>query len=233
MVKIRYNGWTMANDVTPIRATTQDFLEIEDITDDLVVCTDGSCVMIVETTAVNFGLLSEKEQEALIFAYSGLLNSLSFPIQIYLRSKHKDISAYLKRLEEAETKQTNPVLSSRITRYREFIASTVKERNVLDKKFYIVIPFSALELGVTNVSTLARKRGLPYQKSYIVGRAKTVLSPKRDHILRQLNRLGLKGGQLNTQKLVELFHDIYNQGTAFLPIDAEGTTAAMVNKRPW
>lgn len=219
--------------ITPIQATTQEFLEIEDIAEDLVLLADGSCVVIIETTAVNFGLLSEKEQEALIYAYSGLLNSLSFPVQIYLRSKHKDITAYLKRLEDAENKQTNPVLSSRIAKYREFIASTVKERNVLDKKFYLVIPFSALELGATNVSTLIGKKGLPYPKSYILNRAKTVLSPKRDHILRQLNRLGLKGSQLTTQKLIDLFHDIYNPTATLKALEAEGLTAPVVSERPW
>src|SRR3989344_7290362 len=110
----------MQTNVTPIRATTQDFLGIEDIKNDLVLLSDGSCVLAIETTAVNFGLLSEKEQEALIFAYAGLLNSLSFPIQVYLRSKHKDISGYLKLLEVTESKQTNQLLKERIGKYREF-----------------------------------------------------------------------------------------------------------------
>lgn len=196
--------------VTPIRSTTQNFLEIEDIKDDLLLLSDGSCALIIETTAVNFSLLSEKEQDAMIFAYSGTLNSLSFPIQIFIRSRRKDISGYLENLNSAETKQTDPVLANRIKQYREFITSTVKERNVLDKKFYIVIPFSALELGVANVKTLSGKKGLPYPKNYIFERAKTVLMPKKDHLVRQLNRLGLKGTQVTTQRLIELFHDIYN-----------------------
>ncbi len=223
----------MPDTVTPIRASTQEFTEIEDIKDNLVITVDGSCVLIVETTAVNFGLLSEKEQEALIYAYSGFLNSLSFPIQIYLRSKHKDITGYLKKLELAESQQTNPVLAGRIRRYREFVATTVKERNVLDKKFYLVIPFSVIELGPTNVKTLMGKKNLPYPKDYIIGRAKTVLMPKRDHVLRQLNRLGLKGQQLSTQKLIELFHDIYNQEGVFHPVDISGNTTAMVSGNLW
>lgn len=223
----------MPNDVTPIRATTQEFLELEDIKDDLVLVRDGSCVLIIETTAVNFGLLSEKEQEALIYAYSGLLNSLSFPIQLYLRSKHKDISQYLKRLEEAELKQTNPVLAERIQKYRDFITTTVKERNVLDKKFYLVIPFSPLEFGASNVKGLVGGKGLPFPKNTILERAKTVLTPKRDHLLRQLNRLGLKGTHLTTTKLIDLFHDIYNQGANFVPVDVTGITAPLVNERPW
>lgn len=194
-----------------IRGTTQEFTEIEDIRDNLVILSDGSCCLIIETTATNFGLLSEKEQEALIFAYAGLLNSLTFPLQIVIRSKRKDVSSYLKLLDEARNRQQKEEQKQRISRYKEFIAKTVGENNVLDKKFYMAIPFSSLELGVkTAAGTLVSQKGLPYPKEYILDRAKTVLLPKRDHLLRQLNRLSLRGEQLSTQKLIELFHSIYN-----------------------
>ena len=62
----------------PIRASTQEHLDIEDIRDDLIVLKDGSCVLVIATTAINFGLLSEKEQDATIFAYAALINSLTF-----------------------------------------------------------------------------------------------------------------------------------------------------------
>ncbi len=199
--------------IIPIRSTTQAFTEIEDINHDIVMFVDGSCAMVVTTTAVNFGLLSEKEQEAIIYAYAGLLNSLSFPIQILVRSQHKDITSYLKLLEEQERKQKNPKLVKSISDYRAFVASTVKEKEVLDKKFYIVIPFSALELGVsTRVLFGSKKQGLPYEKGYIYDKALTVLAPKRDHIMRLLNRLGLRGKQLGSEQLVRLFFSIYNPG---------------------
>jgi len=218
--KKRYNELSMANKVAPIRSTTQFFLEIEDIRDDLLLLQDGSCGLIIETSAVNFSLLSEKEQDAMIYAYSGTLNSLSFPIQLVIRSKRKDISGYMNLLIAAEEKQTNPALKERIRTYREFINATVKERNVLDKKFYIVIPFSSLELGVGNMSSLMGRKGLPYPKTYILTRAKTVLIPKRDHLIRQLNRLGLKAKQLTTQQLITLFHEIYNPQEELKPTDA-------------
>lgn len=195
----------------PIRGTTQEFTEIEDIRDDLVLLTDGSCCLIIETTATNFGLLSQKEQDALIFAYAGLLNSLTFPLQILIRSRRKDISAYLKLLEEAKAKQEKEELKQKIAKYKDFIGKIVSEGNVLDKKFYLSLPFSSLELGVkTAAGALVRKKGLPFPKAYILDRAKTTLAPKKDHLLRQLNRLGLKAEQLSTQKLIELFHHIYN-----------------------
>lgn len=200
--------------IIPIRSTTQAFTEIEDVNHDIVLFVDGSCALVVTTTAVNFGLLSEKEQEAIIYAYAGLLNSLSFPVQILVRSQHKDISSYLKLLEEQERRQKNPKLVKSISDYRAFVAATVKEKEVLDKKFYIVIPFSSLELGVsTKVLFGSKTRGLPYEKAYIYDKALTVLTPKRDHIMRLLNRLGLRGRQLTSEQLVRLFFSIYNPGT--------------------
>ena len=204
----------MAQQIIPIRSTTQAFTEIEDIDHDIVMFVDGSCALTITTTAVNFGLLSEKEQEAIIYAYAGLLNSLSFPVQILIRSQHKDISSYLKLLEDQEERQKNPKLVKSIADYRAFVAATVKEKEVLDKKFYIVIPFSSLELGVsTKVLFGSKKSGLPYDKAYIYDKALTVLTPKRDHILRLLTRLGLRGRQLTSEQLVRLFFSIYNPGT--------------------
>lgn len=206
----------MAEPIVPIRSTTQLFTEIEDIDHDLVLCTDGSCALVIATSAVNFGLLSEKEQEGLIYAYAGLLNSLSFPIQIFIRSQHKDVTAYLKLLEDREEKlkAKSPKLAENIHSYRTFVAAMVKEKDVLDKKFYIVIPFSNLELGTTKVLFGSKKNGLPYPKSYILERAEIVLLPKRDHIIRLLARLGLRSNQLSNDALIKLFFTIYNPGTA-------------------
>lgn len=215
-----------------IKSSTQDFIEIEDIKDDLVILKDGSCCLVLKINAVNFGLLSESEQDALIYAYSGMLNSLSFSIQIVIRSKRKDITAYLNLLKAAEEKQLYGPLKEQIEKYRLFVETTVKVNNVLDKKFYIVIPFSLLEMGVASAFKLfGRKKGLPYSKSYILERAKTALYPKRDHLLRQLNRLGLKAHQFNTQELIQLFYDVYNPGSAGMENIgglSEGLTAPMV-----
>lgn len=193
----------------PIKATTQDHLNIEEIQDDLVILKDGSVCLILQTSAVNFGLLSEQEQDATIYAYAGLLNSLTFPIQILVKSQQKDITSYLGLLKKEEEKQKNPLLKNRIQKYRTFIESTVRENNVLDKKFYIIIPFSSLELGLKGAG-FKFKKGLPYPKSYILEKAKTALSPKRDHLIRQFNRIGLKITQLKTRQLIELFYKIYN-----------------------
>lgn len=203
----------MNQPIVPIRSSTQEFTEIEDIDRDLVLLTDGSVSLIISTAAVNFGLLSEREQEAIIYAYAGLLNSLSFPIQLLIRSQHKDVTAYLKLLSEREGLQKNPKLVKSIHSYRLFVETTVKEKEVLDKNFYIIIPFSRLELGVApKILFGGKKQGLPYSKEHIFERAGMVLFPKRDHIIRLLGRIGLRAAQLTTEQLIKLFFTTYNTG---------------------
>lgn len=203
----------MKEPIVPIRASTQSFTEIEDIDHDLVLFADGSVALVIATTAVNFGLLSEKEQEAIIYAYAGLLNSLSFPIELLIRSQHKDVTAYLTLLSDQERQQKNPKLAASIHSYRLFVEATVKEKEVLDKNFYIIIPFSRLELGSAPKILFGGKRqGLPYPKEYIYERAQTVLPPKRDQIVRLLGRIGLRASQMATDQLLRLFFLSYNPG---------------------
>jgi len=182
----------------PIKASTQDHLDIEDIRNDLVILKDGSCCLILQTTAVNFSLLSEGEQDATIYAYAGMLNSLTFPVQILIHSQKKNIQSYLALLNTQEQKIKNPLLKGQLVKYRDFITQTVKENDVLDKKFYIVIPLSKLELGI-----IPTKEAL-YQK------VRTVLLPRRDQVVRQLNRVGLNATQLQSDKLLQLFYNFYN-----------------------
>ncbi|MDQ3238938.1 MAG: hypothetical protein M3P33_00280 [bacterium] len=199
--------------IAQIKASTQEHLEIDEIYDDLVLLKSGGATLVIQTTAVNFGLLSEPEQDAIIYAYAGLLNSLSFPIQIVVRSKRMDVSSYLESLVKWEQKQANEKIRIQIKKYREFISSTIRENNVLDKKFFVVIPMFPEELGIGGASPLSfgsAKKQTKYSNEFILDRAKNSLFPKRDHLMRQLARLGLKATHLATQQLIELYYDIYN-----------------------
>jgi len=199
-----------------IRASTQEALPVEEIRDDLVVLKNGSAVLILQVGAINFDLLSEKEQGAIILAYGSLLNSLNFPVQIFIRSQKKDITAYTKLLENTKVGQKNPLLKKMITNYQKFIKETVTRTEILDKKFYLVIPFSFLELGATqamgNILSKKQKSFLPADIEAIIQKAKTNLIPKKDHLIRIFSRVGLKAHQLATNELIRLFFKIYNPG---------------------
>jgi len=139
----------MSNDVQiAIKGSTQEHLSLEDVRDGIAILKDGSCAVVLRLSSVNFDLLSEREQAALIYAYGGILNSLTFPIQIMIKSNIKDVSEYVKSLLEKEREQTNELLQEKIRSYRNFVEEVVKKNNVLTKSFYVVVPFSSLELGI-------------------------------------------------------------------------------------
>jgi len=217
----------------PIQGSTQDHLPLEDIREDIVLLKDGSCCLILEASAINFSLLSEKEQEAMIFAYAALLNSLSFPIQIVIRSQRKNVSHYLHLLDEQEAKLDKPILKEQLIKYKNFIKETIKKNEVLDKKFYVVLPFSLLELGaIKSAASLVKKsKKLPFPKDYILEKAKINLEPKKDHLIKQFNRLGIKTRQLTAKELISLFFSIYNPGKKQVFADLEEMTTPIITKK--
>lgn len=197
-----------------VKGTTQNFIEIENISDDIVIMRDGSGALVIETSAVNFGLLSEREQDALIYSFAAFINSLSFPIQILIHSRKMDISNYLNLIADRINKQETGLLKIQTQKYHEFIQNIVQDNEVLEKRFFIVIPFSVYELGVKGGVSGSKAKKLPYPIDYIIKRAKTALLPKRDHVIRQISRLGIRGRQLNTEQLIELHYALFNSDTS-------------------
>lgn len=202
---------------SPIKSTTQNFIEIEEIKDDIVMMKDFSASIVIEVGAVNFWLLSQEEQVSMIYAYAGLLNSLSFPTQVLIVSKKMDISSYLEYLDNKITNTSVDLIKTRLTSYREFVKTVVKRNTVLEKRFFFVVPFSPLEIGIAGANTGS------LQKEYIISRAKTSLYPKRDHLLRLLSKIGLQGTCLQKQELVELYFNLYNPsatGRKLAPVES-------------
>ncbi len=180
-----------------LKTSTQSFTGIKDIKDDIIFFDKGHACMVVELNAVNFALLSPAEQDAKITAFSGLLNSLSFPLQIVVRSKRLDISNYLRLLELQMQKAQDQNMADQIKRYRDFVAELVKVNIILDKKFYVVVNFSQIE----NIKSIGNFEDA----------AKANLHSKATSLENQLGRLNLRARILQKDELTKLFYDLYNE----------------------
>lgn len=202
---------------SPVKSSTQRFVEIEAVKDDVLLLRDNSCCLLIAPGTTNFGLLSEEEQRSMIYSYSSLLNSLSFPVQIVILSKRMDISSYIDYVDEKIRVTLDQTIKQRLLGYKEFIKSVIKKNTILEKNFFFVIPFSPLEMGIKASSKKKLK------KEYVFARAKTSLYPKRDHLLRLLKKAGLGGQVLREQEIVEIFYNLYNpspSGRKLGPIDS-------------
>lgn len=181
------------------KATTQKFIEILDIIDNVALLAFDNACSIIEVQAINFALLSKEEQDAKIFSYSSLINSLSFPIQIFIRSKKIDISSYIKLLDDEAKKSQSELLRKQIDQHKTFIQELVKANEVLDKKFYIVLSYSSLEGGIKSMS---------HDNFYLSAKAK--LATKAESVHSMLHRMNLSARTLSKEELIKLFHEIYN-----------------------
>jgi len=194
-----------------IHATTQKFTEIVDFADDIVILEGGNACMIIEITASNFALLSKREQDSRIFAYAGLLNSLSFPVQILIRNRRMDISLYIHELEEVITNTKNPQLAAYVEYYAAFVKEMVTVNVVLNKSFYIVVPFSSLEMGVTGATQTQPKK--QSQKDSFIESARKILQNKANSLLGQLQKFATSARILEKEDLIKLYYEIYNEDT--------------------
>lgn len=205
-----------AQNTQHLSSTAQQYLDIVDITNDLLILKDGSAAMVMELSAINFGLLSEPEQDAIIYAYAALINSLSFPVQIVISSRPKDVSLYLEYIDEQHAQATTDMRRQQIASYRQFVANLITEQNVLDKNFFVVISISSLEVGVTSaggILSMFMPSAAPapkIDKNLVVEKAHNILGPRRDHLINQFARFGLRAQQLTTKELIHEFYVLYN-----------------------
>ena len=197
-----------------ISSTTQEFLDVYDITNDMVILKDGVVSIIMQIGTMNFSLLAEQEQDAIMYTYGALLNSLNFPIQINIQSNVKDASRYLRLLDNQIKQSKSRAKSQLIAEYREFVANLIYERNVLEKKFFVVVPTNAAEMSLyTAESVLPGKTKFDinnHEKTVLIEKASAILDPRRDHLIAQFNRVGLFARQLDTQEIIQNFYINYN-----------------------
>lgn len=184
-----------------IKSSTQSFIEIENILDDVVTLRGRNACSILEVSSVNFFLLSQDEQNARIFGYMSLLNSLSFAIQIVVVSKKIDLSVYLSSLDHKITTTTNTRVSEHLKLYRDFIQELIKDEGLLDKKTYVVIPFTGLEMGPGAA-----------KKDYKTRVAESIAT-KRTNVMTQIERIGLSSRVLKAEELGRVFFELFNQST--------------------
>ena len=196
---------------TPNMSATQDHIDIETIVDNLIVLKDGTVSIVLKTTAVNFDLLSEPEQDAKIKAFGQLLNSLSHTFQILIRTKKVNIRGYLDYVRSFQNKQISLGLNRQMAIYTTFVQNLITTNEVLDKKFYIIIPYRSIIVTKTDpMKQMFGKEERITNVAKVLDQAKAYLYPKRDHVMKQLVRIGLQSHQLSNKELIEMFFEIYN-----------------------
>jgi type IV secretory pathway VirB4 component len=235
----------MAND-QPAKApvaqnTTQNSLLISEIRDGMVIMSDSSFRAVVACKSINFDLMSSREREGVEYSYQNFLNALYFPIQIFIRSQRVDIGPYIERLATIRRAQDNMLLNVLMDDYINFIDILSQEANIMDKSFFIVVPyFPAGDLNTLKdqgkgffgkIFSQPKTTATKIDKA-TYDKAKDEIKNRVDSVTSGLFQIGVKSVQLNTKELGELYYNMYNPDTAVRePLgDFENVTSTYVRK---
>lgn len=207
--------------------STQNALLISEIRDGIAIMNDGTYRAVVMCKSINFDLMSPQEREAVEFSYQGFLNSLYFPIQIFIRSQKVDLRPYLEKLDKIRVTQDNMLLGLLMEDYIAFLNDIAQQTNIMDKKFYLVISYPDPNQDVRSV--LKQSTGFftgmaelfsPSKTPHVVidesqlENAKTELRNRVQAVMQGLLQCGIQSLPLDTQELIELYYDAYNPDTA-------------------
>lgn len=222
--------------------TTQNTLLFSELRDNMVVMNDGSFRAVIACKSINFDLMSSKEREGIEYSYQNFLNSLYFPVQILIRSQRVDIGPYIERLTNIRRDQENMLLNVLIDDYIDFIDTLSQEANIMDKTFYVVVPYwpqgdlASVKRSSKSLFSTIFGGGGP-SRSIVVDhaayeKAKDEIKNHVDSVMSGLFQLGIKCVQLNTKELGQLYYNFYNPDTAVRePLgDFESITAMYVRK---
>ena len=205
--------------------STQNFLQIAEIRDGIVIMNDGSYRSVIMAKSINFDLMSPQEQEAVEFSYQGFLNSLYFPVQIFIRSQKVDLQPYLEKLDKIRSEHDNMLLALLMEDYINYMTQLSQQTNIMDKKFYIVIPYfphTDVQKAITQsknfftglVALFDKKESHVVINEAELEKAKTELRNRVQAVLGGMLQAGIQALPLDTQELIELYYDTYNPDTA-------------------
>lgn len=203
--------------------STTDIIQIKEIVDGAIVLKDDTLRAVIEISAINFELRSSDEQAALIQQFQGFLNAIDFPIQMIVHSRKFDISGYIASVKEASAAVKNELLQVQAQEYVRFVTELSELSNIMSKKFYVVLPFTAAPAstdgkkggffsGITGM--FSKKPATPAAPAGIapatLSASKVQLQQRADLIIAGLSGMGLRGMVLEQKELIVLFNDLYN-----------------------
>lgn len=193
---------------------TQQYLDVAEVKEDVIVLKSGSLRSVLAVSAINFDLKSSDEQEAIIGQYQNFLNSVDFPVQILISSRRLNMQNYLDFLTTKEKGQGNELLRMQIAEYKSFIDQLVSSSNIMDKNFYIIVPFAPVENKeggfMGGIGNLINPQRQILEKREKFETMKSQLFQRVDHVITALSGIGLRITPLKTEELIELLFNSYN-----------------------
>jgi len=197
---------------------TINLIKVKDIRNGVYVMEDGSLTAVIEVPGVNFSLASAKEQEILVSAFKQFLDGLDFPVQILLLSRYANIDRYVNLLQERLKQETEPLIKFQLEEYINFLKEYVSTHHVMQKIFYVVVPYKTPEAEVGFKLPFGKKTE---EKEEDFAQKLQQLRIRIAYVMETLSSLGVQPKLLDDSKLLVLLFELVNPSIYWQTIPKE------------
>jgi hypothetical protein len=202
------------------QASTQRYLPIAEIRNDTVLLKNGGLRAVLLVDPLNFNLKSETEQQGIIAGYEAFVNTLTFPIQIVVRSTKINIDPYMEQIRSQAEHQENPLLKEQTEAYATFIQKIVDVADIMQKRFYVIVPLDDAPRGGGKQPELIKQflswisvddsSSKAVQRYRYFPEKSVMLKDRVQQVQAGLHNVGLNSRRLATQELIELYYQSFN-----------------------
>lgn len=221
MKKDKKSSDTVRSRKSGMSTGTQRFVPVAEIRNNTMLLKNGGMRAVLEVEALNFNLKSETEQQGIIAGYGSFVNTLTFPLQIVVRSTRTNIDEYLAQLRTIGEKHTNEQLKKQTAGYVAFMQKLIEVADIMQKRFYVVVP---VDSSMTTKKTFMSQffgwlhpddsSGHASQRSKEFTTGSRQLAERVELVTSGLSNIGLHAKRLQTRDLIGLLYQIYNPKTA-------------------
>jgi len=152
------------------RESIFDFMEFDEIVDNMIVRKDGTqYIMILQCNGVNYDLMSEDEKISVEEGFVQFLNTLRYPIQLYIQSRTLNLRDIIDEYKARVDNLTIEIekIDAKIAQAQANGNKALREKLEFEKRRKINI----LEYGIDitdYVDKLSSNRNVLQQKTYVV-----------------------------------------------------------------
>ena len=196
-------------------ASAQDLLPFKEIREGVIILKSSALRGVLMVSSLNFALKSADEHEAIVFQFQNFLNSLDFPTQIIVQSRRVNLTGYLDKLKDLEKNQTDKLLKIQTADYRQFVARLIRQGTIMNKRFFVVVPYTLAELEISApIKELFRRKEGVAMSEAIFRRARSQLYQRMEFLAIGLRRCSLLAAPLTSSELIELLWSLYHPQSA-------------------
>ena len=210
------------------------FMDFDKIQDNMIVQKDGKrFLMVIECQGINYDLMSGLEKNSVEQGFLQFLNTLRYPIQIYVQTRTVNLSNSIHAYKDKVSEISKDLVNKQMEYNQKVRSGQYDARELQKEKYEIVRQKNLYEYGVdivNNTERMSLNKNIlskhyyviipyyseelgtnDYDKEEISNIAFSELYTKAQTIINSLAVCGINSKVLNSMELTELLYVAYNR----------------------